>query len=44
MGGLAVPNLDVLQDVGYMPQNDALYDDLTGEDNLKFYAAAVPDE
>ena len=39
VGGLAVPNLDVLKDVGYMPQDDALYGDLTGEDNLKFYGA-----
>jgi ABC-2 type transport system ATP-binding protein len=39
INGLAVPNLDVLQDIGYMPQNDALYDDLSGEDNLKFYGS-----
>jgi ABC-2 type transport system ATP-binding protein len=37
--GRTVPNLDVLKTIGYMPQNDALYDDLTGEDNLKFYGS-----
>ena len=37
--GRKVPSLDVLKNIGYMPQNDALYDDLTGEDNLKFYGA-----
>jgi ABC-2 type transport system ATP-binding protein len=25
VGGLAVPNLDVLKSIGYMPQDDALY-------------------
>mgnify|MGYP000968918117 CR=1 FL=1 len=39
VGGLAVPNLNVLKSVGYMPQDDALYGDLTGEDNLKFYGS-----
>jgi len=33
-----VPNLDLLRKIGFMPQNDALYDDLSGEDNLKFFA------
>lgn len=37
--GRSVPNLEVLKNIGYMPQNDALYDDLTGEDNLKFYGS-----
>jgi ABC-2 type transport system ATP-binding protein len=39
IGGHAVPNLQVLSDIGYMPQNDALYDDLSGEDNLKFFGS-----
>ncbi len=37
--GHTVPDLGVLQNIGYMPQNDALYDDLSGEDNLKFYGS-----
>jgi len=35
---IAVPNLNLLRRIGLMPQNDALYDDLSGEDNLKFFA------
>jgi len=34
----AIPNLKLLRKIGFMPQNDALYDDLSGEDNLKFFA------
>jgi ABC-2 type transport system ATP-binding protein len=37
--GRTVPDLGVLRNIGYMPQNDALYDDLSGEDNLKFYGS-----
>jgi ABC-2 type transport system ATP-binding protein len=32
-----VPNLNALNLIGYMPQNDALYHDLSGYDNLMFY-------
>ncbi len=32
-----VPDLKILDRVGYMPQNDALYNDLSGYDNLKFF-------
>lgn len=34
-----VPNLNLLQRIGYMAQADALYDDLTGEENLAFFAS-----
>lgn len=34
-----MPNLDVLQNIGYMAQSDALYTDLTALENLKFFAA-----
>lgn len=32
-----LPHLKVLNDIGYMPQNDALYHDLSGYDNLMFF-------
>jgi ABC-2 type transport system ATP-binding protein len=32
-----VPDLKILDSIGYMPQNDALYNDLSGYDNLKFF-------
>lgn len=32
-----VPDLKALNIIGYMPQNDALYNDLSGYDNLMFY-------
>lgn len=35
--GYTVPDLRVLGSIGYMPQNDALYDDLSGYDNLMFF-------
>lgn len=34
-----VPNLKALDVIGYMPQNDALYHDLSGYDNLMFFGA-----
>ncbi|WP_342434036.1 ABC transporter ATP-binding protein [Neobacillus sp. FSL H8-0543] len=35
----AVPNLNLLQKIGYMAQADALYSDLTGAENLAFFAS-----
>lgn len=32
-----IPNLKALRHIGYMPQNDALYTDLSGYDNLMFF-------
>lgn len=34
-----VPNLKLLQEIGYMAQSDALYLELTGMENLAFFAA-----
>jgi ABC-2 type transport system ATP-binding protein len=38
-GDTLVPDLELLRKIGFMPQADALYDDLSGEDNLKFFAS-----
>ena len=32
-----MPNLMMLKKIGFMPQNDALYDDLSAEANLRFF-------
>ncbi|WP_078381836.1 ABC transporter ATP-binding protein [Sutcliffiella halmapala] len=34
-----MPNLELLQDIGYMAQSDALYIELTGKENLQFFAS-----
>ncbi|BCJ97036.1 ABC transporter ATP-binding protein [Anaerocolumna chitinilytica] len=33
-----IPNLKLLKKIGFMPQNDAIYEDLSGIDNLFFFA------
>lgn len=35
----SMPDLGMLQRIGYMAQSDALYNELTGEENLKFFAS-----
>ncbi|MEH7235132.1 ABC transporter ATP-binding protein [Bacillus sp. JJ1562] len=37
--GKKMPNLELLQDIGYMAQSDALYMELTGKENLAFFAS-----
>ncbi len=37
--GKRVPDLSLLQDLGYMAQSDALYPELTGKENLSFFAS-----
>lgn len=37
--GVKMPNLDSLQKIGFMAQSDALYGELTGKENIAFFAA-----
>ncbi len=39
LDGIPVPNKDLLKKIGYMPQNEALYSDLTGYQNLHFFGS-----
>jgi len=36
--GTPMPNLAILNRIGFMPQDDALYNNLTAMENLRFYA------
>lgn len=38
IGGIAVPNRQLLEEMGYMPQNEALYEELSVWENLQFFA------
>jgi len=35
--GKRIPNMDSIKTIGYMPQNDAVYNDINGYDNLIFF-------
>ncbi|MCP2035400.1 ABC-2 type transport system ATP-binding protein [Planomicrobium sp. HSC-17F08] len=37
-----VPDLELLDEIGYMAQSDALYPELSGKENLEFFAALYP--
>lgn len=37
-GDTLIPNLMLLKKLGFMPQNDAVYEDLSGANNLSFFA------
>ncbi|WP_048600731.1 ABC transporter ATP-binding protein [Rubeoparvulum massiliense] len=37
--GTPMPNLPLMQEIGYMAQSDALYQELSAWENLQFYAA-----
>ncbi|MCX7772222.1 MAG: ABC transporter ATP-binding protein [Clostridia bacterium] len=35
--GRKIPDMDIIKRVGFMPQNDAVYNDISGKDNLIFF-------
>jgi len=37
INGRKFPNMEALRSIGFMPQNDAVYSDLSGYDNLLFF-------
>ncbi|QMT17203.1 ABC transporter ATP-binding protein [Planococcus maritimus] len=41
-GDTEMPDMAVLKRLGFMPQNDALYDDLSAYGNLKFFGGLYP--
>ena len=39
--GKVMPNRDIARTIGYMPQNDALYSEISGRDNLMFFGGLM---
>lgn len=39
IGETVMPNMSMLHNIGFMPQNDGLYDDLSAEANLEFFGS-----
>ena len=39
IGETKMPNMGMLHNIGFMPQNDGLYDDLSAEANLEFFGS-----
>ncbi|HOH95933.1 MAG TPA: ABC transporter ATP-binding protein [Candidatus Enterocola sp.] len=37
INGIPMPNLEMLSRIGFMPQSDSIYDNLSAIDNLKFF-------
>ena len=36
-----MPDMEILKNIGFMPQNEALYNDISGRDNLKFFGGLL---